>query len=125
MASGNGTKESPWQLTTPPGTSAYEMWRDEGANPPALVCQVGTTQLRYQLRAIDDLHAMLQAHGDWMPLGGADEQKLASAGTVEAWGRAEDNPVGGMVRPQEGSARTPWRVPAAPARSAGPCGPHP
>ena len=67
---GTGTRDDPWRLTTPPGKAGYEMWRDEDADPPAIVCQVGGTQLRYRLRAIDDLHAMLQAHGDWMPLGG-------------------------------------------------------
>jgi hypothetical protein len=40
MAKGNGTKDDPWVLTTPPGTSEYRVWRDEGADPPALVCQV-------------------------------------------------------------------------------------
>jgi len=78
------------------------MYRDEEADPPALVCQVGSTQLRYQLRAIDDLHAMLKAHGDWMPLGGADEQKPAANGTVEAWGRSADNPVGGWYGLKKG-----------------------
>ena len=78
------------------------MYRDEEADPPALVCQVGSTQLRYQLRAIDDLHAMLKAHGDWMPLGGADEQKPAAEGTVEAWGRSADNPVGGWYGLKKG-----------------------
>jgi len=85
---GTRTRDDPWQLTTPPGSSAYTMYRDEAADPPALVCQVGSTQLRYHLSAIDDLHAMLKAHGDWMPLGGADEQKEASEGTVDAWGRS-------------------------------------
>ena len=102
MATGSGTKDDPWQLTTPPGSSAYTMYRDEDADPPALVCQVGSTQLRYQLRAIDDLHAMLKAHGDWMPLGGADEQKLAAEGTVEAWRRSADNPVGGWYGLKKG-----------------------
>ncbi len=102
MATGTGTREDPWDLTTPPGTSGYQMWRDETADPPALVCQVGGTQLRYQLRCIDDLHAMLKAHGDWMLLGGADEQKPAADGTVEAWGRAEDNPVGGWYGTKKG-----------------------
>ena len=94
-AKGSGTKEDPWVLETPPGTSEYQMWRDEEADPPALVCQVGKTQLRYQLRCIEDLHAMLKAAGDWVPLGAADEQKTAAEGTVEAWGRSPDNPVGG------------------------------
>ena len=90
-----GTKENPWKLKTPPGTSEYEMYRDETADPPVLVCTVGTTVLKYDLRAIDDLHAMLKAHGDWMALGGADEQKPAAEGTVEAWGRSDANPNGG------------------------------
>ena len=101
-ARGSGTAEDPWQLVTPPGKGSYEMWKDEAADPPALVCQVGSTQLRYQLRAIDDLHAMLKAHGDWMPLGGADEQKPAAEGTVEAWGRSPDNPVGGWYGLKKG-----------------------
>jgi hypothetical protein len=97
-----GTKADPWKLTTPSGTSEYEMYRDETLDPPAIVCQVGSTQLRYDLRAIDDLHAMLKAHGDWMPLGSADEQKPAQPGTVEAWGRSEDNPVGGWYGLKKG-----------------------
>jgi hypothetical protein len=99
---GAGTREQPWQLTTPPGTSEFQMYRDETADPPALICQVGKTQLRYHLRALDDLHAMLLANGDWMPLGGADEQKPAAPGTVEAWARAEDNPVGGWYGLKKG-----------------------
>lgn len=92
---GSGTKEDPWQLKTPPGTSEYTMWLDETADPPSIVCQVGGTQLRYHRRAIDDLHQMLKQHGDWMDLGGADEQKPAADGTVEGWGRSPDNAVGG------------------------------
>jgi hypothetical protein len=69
-----GTKEDPWVLTTPPGTSDYTMYKDEEADPPALVCQVGSTTLKYQLRAIDDLAAWLREQGDWVPLGAADEQ---------------------------------------------------
>ena len=101
-ASGSGTKADPWQLKTPTGTSSYEMYRDETLDPPAIVCQVGTTQLRYDIRAIEDLHAMLKAHGDWMPLGSADEQKPAAEGTVEAWGRSPDNPVGGWYGLKKG-----------------------
>ena len=99
---GSGTKSDPWRLKTPSGTSEYAMYRDESADPPALVCQVGSTQLRYHLRAIDDLHAMLKQHGDWMPLGSADEQKPATPGTVEAWGRSEDNPAGGWYGLRKG-----------------------
>jgi hypothetical protein len=102
MATGSGTKQDPWQLTTPSGQSNYQMYRDEGADPPALVCIVGSTELRYQLRCIEDLHAMLKAHGDWMPLGNADEQKPAAEGTVEAWARSQDNPVGGFYGMKKG-----------------------
>jgi hypothetical protein len=99
---GSGTKDQPWKLKTAPGTSEYQMWRDEAASPPTLVCQVGSTQLRYQLRCIDDLQAMLKERGDWVPLGGTDEQKAAPEGTVEAWGRAADNPVGGWYGLKKG-----------------------
>jgi hypothetical protein len=92
---GAGAKDDPWILTTPPGKSEFEAWRDPDADPPALVVQVGSTQLRYHLRSIDDLHAMLRGRGDWMPLGSTDEQKDPEDGTVEAWGRSADNPVGG------------------------------
>jgi uncharacterized protein DUF6855 len=90
-----GTPAEPWTLKTPPGSSEYQAWRDESLDPPALVVQVGMTQLRYHLRAIDDLDAMLAERGDWVPLGSADEQKAAADGTVEAWARSEDSPVGG------------------------------
>lgn len=74
---GKGTKESPWELKTPPGSSEYIMYKDDTVDPAILVCKVGTTTLHYQWRAIDDLHAMLNKHGDWMELGSADEQKPA------------------------------------------------
>jgi len=101
-AVGSGTREDPWTLKTPPGTSEYRMYRDESADPPALVCIVGTTTLSYQLRAIEDLQAWLKEYGDWVPLGAADEQKSAAPGTVEAWGRSEDNPVGGWYGLKKG-----------------------
>jgi hypothetical protein len=94
-ADGDGTPTSPWRLTTAPGSSEFTAYRDEDADPPALVVQVGRTQLRYHLSCLDDLTAMLAAHGDWMPLGNTDEQKPAGDGTVEAWGRSPSNPVGG------------------------------
>jgi hypothetical protein len=102
MAKGSGAKADPWQLKTPPGTSEYQMWIDDSSDPPAIVCQVGGTQLKYQKRAIDDLHAMLKKHGGWMDLGGADEQKPAADGTVEAWGRSESNPVKGWYGMKKG-----------------------
>ena len=99
---GLGTKVHPWDLKTPSTTSEYQMYRDEAADPPAIVCQVGKTRLGYQLRAIEDLHAMLKKHGDWMPLGSADEQKPAADGTVEAWSRSSKNPVGGWYGLKKG-----------------------
>jgi hypothetical protein len=97
-----GTPNDPWTLKTPPGSSEFQAWRDESLDPPALVVQVGKTQLRYHLRAIEDLHAMLVECGDWMPLGSADEQKPAAEGTVEAWGRSPENPVGGWYGLRKG-----------------------
>jgi len=102
MAQGEGTKDSPWVLKTPPGTSEYKMYKDEDADPHALVCVVGKTTLRYRLRALDDLQAMLAEHGDWMLLGSADEQKPAAEGTVEAWARSPDNPVAGWYGLKKG-----------------------
>jgi hypothetical protein len=90
-----GTREDPWHLKTAPGTSSYTIYRDGDADPPALVCQVGSTTLRYHLRAIEDLHAWLISQADWVELGAADEKKPAKEGTVEAWGRSPENPVGG------------------------------
>ena len=101
-AVGSGTREDPWVLKTPPGTSEFTAFRNEDLDPPALVVQVGKTEVRYDLRCIDDLHAMLKAHGDWMPLGSADEQKPAADGTVEAWGRSPENPVGGWYGLKKG-----------------------
>lgn len=99
---GDGTKENPWKLTTPSGSSDYIMYKDEASDPPSIVCVVGTTTLRYDLRAIEDLHEMLHEHGDWMPLGAADEQKPAAEGTVEAWGRSSNNPIGGWYGLKKG-----------------------
>ena len=97
-----GTADDPWTLKTPPGTSEYQMYRDPDASPPALVCVVGKSVLSYHLRCIEDLHEMLLAHGDWMELGSADEQKPAKEGTVEAWARSDSNPVGGWYGLKKG-----------------------
>jgi len=102
VTKGKGTKDQPWVLKTPPGTSEFTAYRDESSAPPALVVQVGKTQLRYDLKCVNDLHAMLKSHGDWMPLGSADEQKPAAEGTVEAWGRSPKNPVGGWYGLKKG-----------------------
>lgn len=102
MSDEDGSAAHPWVLQTPSGGSEYTAYRDESLDPPALVVQVGKTQLRYHLRCIDDLHAMLRTRGDWVTLGNADEQKPAAPGTVEAWGRAEDNPVGGWYGLKKG-----------------------
>ena len=102
MADGAGTPDDPWVLRTPPGGSEYAAYRDETDDPPALVVQVGKTELRYDLRCLVDLHAMLVTRGDWVALGNADEQKPAAEGTVEAWARDPDNPVGGWYGRKRG-----------------------
>src|SRR5262245_5493163 len=101
-SSGAGTRTDPWILKTPPLTSDFQVYRDPSLDPPALVCVVGKTELRYHLRCIDDLQAMLKHAGDWVPLGSADEQKAAADGTVEAGGRSPGNPVGGWYGLKKG-----------------------
>ena len=97
-----GTKGDPWVLKTPPGSSEYAMYKDPDGDPPALVCVVGSTTLKYHLSAIEDLHTWLKKQGDWVPLGAADENKPAADGTVEAWGRSEKNPVKGWYGLRKG-----------------------
>ncbi len=101
-AAGKGTAAEPWVLRTPPGTSEFTAHRAPDADPPALVVQVGSTQLRYHLRCLEDLRAMLAKRGDWMLLGSADEGKPAAADTVEAWGRDAGNPVRGWYGLKKG-----------------------
>lgn len=91
----SGTRDDPWLLKTPPGSTQYSMYRDEQGDPPMLLCQVGSTTLKYRLSAIEDLHRWLVERGEWVPLGAADEKKPAAPGTVEEFGRSVDNPVGG------------------------------
>jgi hypothetical protein len=97
-----GTNEKPLRLKTPPRTSDFTMHVAEADGAEILVCTVGKTVLHYQARCIDDLHAMLKKHGDWMELGSADEQKPAKDGTIEAWGRSKSNPVGGWYGLKKG-----------------------
>jgi hypothetical protein len=101
-STGSGTREDPWILSTPPGKSQYQAYEDPGADPPALVVQVGSTELRYHLRCIQDLQAMLAERGDWVALGNADEQKPAAEGSVEAWARSSENPVAGWYGLKKG-----------------------
>ncbi len=89
------TKEKPWKLKTPPGSSEYEMYLDEKDGTEIIVCVVGKTILHYDARCIADLHQMLKKHGDWMELGSKDEKQEAKPGTIEFWGRSQDNPAGG------------------------------
>lgn len=96
------TKDKPWILKTPPGSAEYTMHVEEKDGKEVLVCTVGKTVLLYDIHCLNDLHAMLKKHGDWMDLGGADEQKPAKEGTVEAWGRSEKNPVKGWYGLKKG-----------------------
>lgn len=98
----NGTESDPWVLKTPPGSSEYTMYRDDAADPPVLVCQVGSTRLSYRIEAIEDLATWLREQGDWVPLGAADEKKEAPPGSVEEFGRSADNPVGGWYGLRKG-----------------------
>ena len=102
MANEKGTKDNPWKLKTAPGTSEYEMYKDVRDANEILVCTVGKTVLYYDYRCLKDLHGMLKQHGDWMELGAADEQKPAKDGTVEAWGRSSNNPIGGWYGLKKG-----------------------
>jgi hypothetical protein len=102
MTTGQGTRDDPWALSTPSGGSQFIAFRDPTLDPPALVVRVGKTEVRYRLSCVEDLAAMLTARGDWVSLGGADEQKPAAEGTVEAWARAADNPVGGWYGLKKG-----------------------
>lgn len=102
MRASAGTPDHPWVLKTPPRTSEFTMHRETVHGIDMLVCTVGKTILHYEYRCLQDLHAMLKAHGDWMELGAADEQKPAKPGTVEAWGRSPTNPVGGWYGRKKG-----------------------
>ena len=102
MGKEKGTKENPWKLKTPPGTSEYEMYKDVKDEKEVIVCTVGKTVLLYDAKCLNDLHTLLKKHGDWMDLGGADEQKEAKEGTVEAWGRSQKNPIGGWYGLKKG-----------------------
>ena len=99
---GSGTDTDPWVLQTPSLRSSFEMHKDTDHEPPILVCTVGSTVLHYDLRLLDDLHAWLEQQGDWVPLGNADEQKPAKDGSVEAWARSADNPIGGWYGLKKG-----------------------
>lgn len=78
------------------------MYRDTKDGKDILVCTVGKTVLHYEARGLNDVHAILKKHKDWMPLGSADEQKEAKEGTVEAWGRSATNPVKGWYGLKKG-----------------------
>lgn len=102
MAKTKGTADDPWLLKTPPQTSEYTMHREKIGEVDMLVCTVGKTVLHYEYRCLKDLQTMLKKHGDWMELGSADEQKDAKPGTVEAWARSSENPVGGWYGKKKG-----------------------
>ncbi len=98
-----GMPRNPWRLKTPDGKTDFKAFRAPSANPPAIVVRVGTKELRYHLRCLDDLYEMLKANGDWVPLGGAAEHVQVGAGSVEAWARSPHNPVGGWYGLEKGS----------------------
>lgn len=79
-------RDNPWNLRTPPGTSELTVHTAEKDRKKILACTVGSTILHYDPRGISDVYAMLKRAEDWVELGGADLQKPAKAGSVEAWG---------------------------------------
>ena len=89
------TKDNPWKLKTPPGTSSFEMYMDEKDGLDIIVCVVGKTILHYDARIIDDLHKMLKENGDWMLMGSKDEKAETKEGTLEHWARSSENPIKG------------------------------
>ncbi len=90
-----GTRRKPWALSTPDGQVTFTAFRDPISSPPSIVVRAGKDDLRYHLRALNDLHEMLKDKAGWMPLGAVDERTPAASGTVEAWARSSDNPLGG------------------------------
>jgi hypothetical protein len=90
-----GTRHHPWLLDTPSRTSTFQAYVDIDAEPAALVCRIGATIVSYQLRCLGDLYTMLRRHRGWIPLGIADEKGCPPDGTIEAWARSNENPVGG------------------------------
>ena len=112
MATGSGTKDDPWELTTAPGSSTYTMHLDEGADPPMLVCQVGSTKLTYLASAIDDLHAWLVEQGDWVDLGAADVEQAGQGRHRGGVRTSRGQPGRRLVRPAQGLPRPVRDVPA-------------
>jgi len=102
MATLTRTKDDPWTLKTPPGTSEYTIHVEDINGIRVLVCTVGKTILHYDARCVADLHAMLKGTGEWVELGGADEQKPVKERTAEAWGRSPHNPIGGWYGLKKG-----------------------
>ncbi len=78
------------------------MYKGTKDNLDVIYCVVGSTTLIYDARCLTDLYTTLKEHGEWMDLGGADEQKEAKSGTVEAWGRSPENPLGGWYGLKKG-----------------------
>lgn len=99
---GAGTRDDPWRLQTPPLSSEFTMHRDRRDNCEVLICTVGKTILFYDAQCLNDLHSMLKERSDWVELGSADEQKEAKPGTVEAWARSAENPIGGWYGLKKG-----------------------
>lgn len=99
---GSGVENDPWLLKTPPLSSEFSAWKRGEDENAELMIAVGSTKLSYQWRGLEDAHKMLLAHGDWMPLGNADEGKPVKADTIEEWARNENNSVGGYYGLRKG-----------------------
>src|SRR5665647_778294 len=102
---GQGTAADPWVLKTQPGTSDYAMHKDEASDPPRLVCTVGKTTLYYQPRCLQDLHAMLRAHGAWNGAGVGRRAETDQGGHGRGLGSIREQSGRRLVRPEEGAPR--------------------
>ena len=85
----------------PSGRVDLPIYRDDDADPAALVCQVGSTQLMYDPHAIEDLHAWLREQGDWVPRGSYRRANRPPTAPSRRAAR-RDNPVGGWYGLRKG-----------------------
>ena len=90
-----GREKDEWELDTPDRIHRYRMRIEVDSVPAALICTVGVDSFSYRLQSVSDLYQMLITRGDWVELGAKDEKGTPAEGTVEAWARSTENPVGG------------------------------
>jgi hypothetical protein len=97
-----GTKENPWNLTAYALNRNYEIYKDEDNGQEILVCKIGKCVFHYDYRCITDLYCFLHKEGQWLKVGAVDEKKKPEEGTIEAWARSQNNPIGEWYGLNEG-----------------------